>query len=210
MQTQLENHVIKPSVSIYEKETEYRLMPVMSELSLDSKIAQVENFMMYNSGLGKSEEEKDQLYEDVRKLWHSFTSEFKEVVYTFYLNKKQYDYLLNLLNNEMEYDVNTVFFAIELVKLLGEWKSEGSSNSENELKGYLADATETTYIYHLIAKHKVKGINENTHLFSDILLRIGEISKIVSYYDTHAKHLSKVIQEWVASFDEQIEVPSEQ
>ena len=31
---------------------------------------------------------------------------------------------------------------------------------------------------------------------------VGEISKIVSYYDTHAKALSKGIQDWVSSFDE--------
>ena len=197
----LENHVIKPSVSIFENEVEYRLIPFMTELSLDSKIAQLESFMRDNQGFGKSEEDKDKLYDDAKALWRSFTNEFKEVVYTFYLNKKQYQYLLDLLKDKLEYDVNTVFFAIELTKLLGNWTDEGSSKDDNSLKGYLADATETTYIYHLIAKHKIKGISASTYRFSEILLRIGEISKIVSYYDTHAKALSKEIQEWVAEFD---------
>jgi hypothetical protein len=52
-----------------------------------------------------------------------------------------------------------------------------------------------------LAKHKIKGISNATHRFSEILLKIGEISKIVSYYDTHAKALSKQIQDWVSSFD---------
>ena len=108
---------------------------------------------------------------------------------------------MDLLKDKLEYDVNTVFFAIELTKLLGNWTEEGSSKDDNTLKGYLADATETTYIYHLIAKHKIKGISANTYRFSEILLRIGEISKIVSYYDTHAKNLSKEIQDWVSAFD---------
>jgi hypothetical protein len=145
--------------------------------------------------------DKDKLYDDAKALWRSFTNEFKEVVYTFYLNKKQYQYLMDLLKDKLEYDVNTVFFAIELTKLLGDWTEEGSSKDDNTLKGYLADATETTYIYHLIAKHKIKGISASTYRFSEILLRIGEISKIVSYYDTHAKNLSKEIQDWVAEFD---------
>jgi hypothetical protein len=197
----LENHVIKPSVSVFENEVEYRLMPFMTELSLDSKIEELENFMKNNHGFGKSEEDKDKLYDDAKALWRSFTNEFKEVVYTFYLNKKQYQYLMDLLKDKLEYDVNTVFFAIELTKLLGNWTEEGSSKDDNTLKGYLADATETTYIYHLIAKHKIKGISASTYRFSEILLRIGEISKIVSYYDTHAKNLSKEIQDWVSAFD---------
>lgn len=198
----LENHVIKPAVSIFENNTEYRLMPFMSELSLDSKIAEIENFMKNNNGFGKSEFEKDELYEKAKGLWHSFTKEFKEVAYTFYLNRKQYHYLLDLLKDKLEYDVNSVFFAIELVKLLGEWEESGAGENDKSLKGYLADATETTFMYHLLAKHKVKGLSSSTHRFSEILLKIGEISKIVSYYDTHAKALSKEIQDWVASFDE--------
>jgi len=198
--TTLENHVIKPSVSIFDNSTEYRLLPESSEVSLDEKISKIEFYMISNNGFGKSEEEKDKIYEQAKTIWHSFTNEFKEVVYTFYLNKDQYTYIMDLLKNKLEYDVNTVFFAMELINLLGEW-SESGTNDAGNLKGYLADATETTYIYHLLAKHKVKGMNDETKLFSEILLKIGEISKIVSYYDTHAKSLSKKIQEWVAGFD---------
>lgn len=197
----LENHVIKPQLSIQENNVEYRLMPFMHELSLDSKIIEIENYMRNNDGKYCSEEEKDKLYEDAKNLWKGFISEFKEVVYTLYLNKDQHTLLLDLLNNKLAYDSNTVFFAIELVKLLGKWEEEGSPET-SVLKGYLADATETTYIYHLIAQHKVVGLGKDTMTFADILLRIGEISKIVSYYDTHAKSLSKAIQDWVASFDE--------
>lgn len=198
----LENHVIKPAVSINENGSDYRLIPFINELSLDSKILELENFMNNNDGRFCSEEEKDKLYEDAKNIWRGFVSELKEVVYTIYLNEKQHNFILDLLNNKLEYDVNTIFFALELVNLLGKW-SEDNSPVEG-LKGYLADATETTYIYHIIAKHKVLGLNEETRTFSEILLRIGEISKIVSYYDTHAKSLSKSIQDWVASFDESV------
>ena len=197
----LENHVIKPSVFIEEQGEKYWILPTESEMSLDSKIAQIEKFITNNHGYGRPEEEKDYLYEEAKNLWRDFTTEFKETVYTFYLNKKQYDYITNLLKNDLDYDVNTVFFAVELVKLIGTWESEGFIGDYN-VKGYLADATETTYIYHILAKHTVKGITEETHRFSEILLKIGEISKIVSYYDTHAKSLSKAIQDWVASFDD--------
>lgn len=201
----LENHVIKPPMSVSQDGIDYRLLPFMNELSLDSKILELENFMNNNDGRFCTEEEKDRLYEDAKNIWRGFVSELKEVVYTFYLNEKQHGFILDLLNNKLEYDVNTVFFALELVNLLGKWSEDGSL--VDGLKGYLADATETTYIYHIIAKHKVLGLNEETKLFSEILLRIGEISKIVSYYDTHAKSLSKSIQDWVASFDQNVAQP---
>jgi hypothetical protein len=201
----LENHVIKPPMSIVDDGNDYRLLPFMNELSLDSKIAELENFMSINDGRFCNEEEKDKLYEDAKNIWRGFVAELKEVVYNIYLNEKQHDFILDLLNNKLEYDVNTVFFALELVNLLGKWSEDGSP--VNGLKGYLADATETTYIYHIIAKHKVLGLNQETKLFSEILLRIGEISKIVAYYDTHAKSLSKSIQDWVSSFDENVVQP---
>jgi len=196
----LDNHVIKPAVSIFDGDTEYRLLPVHNEMSLDSKIDNLTNFMLYNMGKGKSEEEKDRLYEGAKSTWRTFTSELKEVAYTFHLTEEQVSYVLNLLKNDLEYDVNTVFFAIELEKMLNSW--ENTDNGEYKFKSFLADATETTYMYHLLAKHKVKGLNKETRLFSEILLKIGEISKIVAFYDNIAKTLSKTIQDWVAEFDD--------
>jgi hypothetical protein len=196
----LDNHVIKPAVSIFDGDTEYRLLPIQNETSLGSKIDNLTNLMLYNMGKGKSEEEKDRLYEGAKDIWRSYTSELKEVAYTFYLTEDQLNYLLNLLKNDLEYDVNTVFFVIELEKMLTSWTN--SQQTDVKFRAFLADATETTYMYHLLAKHKVKGLTKETHLFSEILMKIGEISKIVAFYDNLAKTLSKTIQDWVAEFDD--------
>ena len=102
----------------------------------------------------------------------------------------------------MEYDVNTIFLAIELTEMLGEWKNTGSAKDDKSVQGYISDATEITYIYHLIAKHKVKGLKNASYRFAEVLKRIGNISKVIAYYDTHAKNLSKDIQDWVASFED--------
>jgi hypothetical protein len=104
----------------------------------------------------------------------------------------------------MEYDVNSVFLAIELTDMLGEWIKQGTSKDDQILQEYTTDATEITYIYHLIAKHKVKGLGNSTYRFAEVLKRIGAISKIIAYYDTHAKNFSKDIQDWVASFEPNI------
>jgi len=202
----LETNVVKPSLSIFENEQEHRLISVETEINLDSKIADIENFVNNNTGKGKSELEKDNLYGEAKELWNKYAESLRDVHYTFYLNRKQYQFLTDLLLEGLEYDVNTIFLAIELTEMLGEWKNTGSAKDDKTVQGYISDATEITYIYHLIAKHKVKGLKNTSYRFAEVLNRIGKISKIIAYYDTHAKNLSKDIQDWVASFEEGVYV----
>ena len=74
--------------------------------------------------------------------------------------------------------------------------------SSNELICQKVNATEITYIYHLISKHTVKGLSKNSFTFAEILMKIGEISKIFNYYETYSKNLSGDIQDWVTAFEE--------
>jgi hypothetical protein len=63
--------------------------------------------------------------------------------------------------------------------MLGEWHEIESSKDDKTVQGYKADPTEVTYIYHLIPKHKVKGLSNSSYRFAEILKRIGTISKII-------------------------------
>jgi hypothetical protein len=202
----LETNVVKPAVSIFENETECRLIDVQTEISLDSKINEIENFMNNNHGRGKSELEKDDLYLAAKNLWEEYAALLRDMNFTFFLNRKQYQFLTDLLIDKMEYDVNTIFLAIELTNMLGQWKESGTSKDDTTLQGYPSDATEVTYMYHLISKHKVKGLSNSSYRFAEVLKRIGSISKVIAYYDTHAKNLSKDIQNWVATFEEGVQV----
>lgn len=202
----LETNVIKPSMIIFENETEYRLISNESENTLDSKIKDVENYMNNTNGKGMSDVEKDNIYGQSQELWKDYVSVLRDTEYTFYLNRKQFTFLTDLLISKLEYDANTVFLAIDLTNMLGEWKDVDRAKNDEELRGYTSDATEITYIYHLIAKHKVKGLSSSTYLFAEILRRIGGISKVIKYYDTSAQNLSKEIQKWVASFEDGVTI----
>jgi hypothetical protein len=101
----------------------------------------------------------------------------------------------------MEYDVNTVFFAIELTNMLGSMK-EAKYTNDDDLIAFAVNATEITYIYHLISKHKVKGLTKDAYTFSKILLRIGGISKMFNYYEAASKNLSQDIQDWILTFED--------
>lgn len=197
----LETNVIKPKISFTVNTTEFRLITLEDEVNLDNKIDIIMNFISNNKGFGQPEEYKDELYGKAKELWVDYARILRDVKYTFWMNRKHFQYITTLLLEKLEYDVDTVFYAIELTNMLGTWKKEGTLKNDLDFKTYSADATEVTYLYHLIAKHKVKGLGHDTYLFAEILRKIGDISKVINYYDTAAKNLSKDIQEWVAAFE---------
>jgi hypothetical protein len=49
-----------------------------------------------------------------KELWGKYAEILRDVHYTFYLNRKQYQFLVELLRDKMEYDVNTIFFTIRI------------------------------------------------------------------------------------------------
>lgn len=198
---QIETRVIKPEVTFFENEVNNLIISSQEESVLDSRVEDIESFMKNNSGKGKTEEEKDLIYQQSQDLWNLFVNSLKEAKYNFHLNRPQHKFLTDLILTKMEYDVNTVFFAIELTNMLAGMKDAKYTN-DKDLISFPVNATEMTYIYHLISKHKVKGLTKDAYTFSQILYRIGSISKIFNYYETLSKSLSKDIQDWVLTFED--------
>jgi hypothetical protein len=197
----IETNVVKPEISFFENETENLLITTFYESELDSKIQNIENFISNNEGTGLSDDEKDSLYKGAQELWMEYANSLRDAKYNFHLNRPQWKFVTDLVLSKLEYDVNTVFFAIELTELLGSMRDAKFSDDE-QLVAFPVNATEITYIYHLISKHKVKGLTKDAYLFSEVLKRIGSISKVFNYYDTYGKNLSTDIQNWVTTFEE--------
>ena len=118
-------------------------------------------------------------------------------------------FLTDLLIKNLEYDVNTVFSAIELTDLLSNMKSVKFTD-DNQVIAFPVNATEITYIYHLISPHKVKGLTKNAYIFAQVLRRIGDISKIFNYYDTAGKNMSTEIQNWATAFEDGVTMESKE
>ena len=203
----IETNVTKPETLFYENEVENLIIDGSYESSLENKIKSIEDFIEKNDGKGKSEEEQDELYKNGQNLWREYTSGLRDTKYNFHLNRLQWKFLTDLILSKLEYDVNTVFFAIELTDLLGSMKDTKYTN-DTELVSFEVNATEITYIYHLIAQHKIKGLTKDAYLFSQILVRIGSISKVFNYYDNYGKNLSTDVQNWVTSFEDGVTVES--
>ena len=199
--SEIQTNVVKPNLSFTYDNQEFLILNREDETALDGKVNEIYDFMTDNlsNGQNGTEEQKDQLYSKAQTLWSEYAELLKSVKYNFYLNQKQYTFLTNLINTKLEYDVNTVFFAIELTETmlnLRDVKYVGEQILPNPV-----NATEITYIYHLISGHKVKGLTSDAYRFSEILVRIGNISKVFNYYDSLAKTLSSDVQNWVAQFD---------
>ena len=196
----IETNTIKPHLSITNEGVEHLILSLQEESLLDSKVADVENYMSSNVGKDKTDEEKDELYKEAQVLWYNFVNSLKEAKYNFFLNRAEHKFLTDLILTKLEYDVNTIFFAIELTNTMGGMKDAKYVN-DKDVVAFPVNATEITYIYHLISKHKIKGLTKDAYTFSKLLLKIGDISKIFNYYEATSKNLSKDIQDWIVTFD---------
>ena len=199
--SKIETSVVKPQLNFTENLQEYSLIASESENALDAKLQEIENYINTNDGKDKSDEEKDALYLYAQKIWQEYSDLLQETKYNFNLNRSQFKFLKNLLVTKMQYDVNTVFIAIELEELLNNSDSFKYVN-DYQLNSIQANATEITYIYHLIATHKVTGITKDARTFAEILRKIGDVSKVFNFYETSGKNLASDVQDWVAAFEE--------
>jgi hypothetical protein len=191
--TAFENSVVKPETTLRIGEIDHKLISTEDEVSLDTAIKQVEEFMSKNSGEGLTEEEKDELYAKAQSLYKDYYKLVRDNRYSFYLNRRQYQFLTDL---------------IELTEMLSSMKDTKFRN-DDEVISFQITATEMTYIYHLISTHKVKGLTNTSYTFSQVLVRIGDLSKVINYYDTYAKNLNTEIQKWAVSLGGELEIPTE-
>lgn len=189
-------NTIKPDFNFNDN---IRLLSSEVESTLDTCANNITNYIKINNGRGESDDVKNKIYEESQILWKTFSSELGKVKYNFPLTNDQSGYLTQLIRNELEYDINTVFFASDLSTMLDNIKSLDGGYSALELS-----ATEVTYVYHLISKHKVKGLTSDSFNFMEILLLIGKVSKIFDYYNVMLENISTDIKDWVVLFDEGI------
>ncbi len=204
---EIETSVVKPKMSLFVNSVENRLLTVEDESNLDSLLMNLSEFMKTNSGKGKTEEEKDNLYLSAQTIWHEYADLLRNVKFSLYLNRKQYNFLTSMLLTKMEYNVDSVFVALEVSNTLLNWKNDSSRyQSDEDVVGYLGNPTDVTYIYHLISKYTVKGIVNETYRFAEVLTRIADVSRIINYYDNMAKSLASEITDWVSSFEEGVEL----
>jgi len=199
---EIQTQVVKPKMFTKFGTEEFRILDEVTESKLDQSVKDIENFICFNEGRGKSELEKDTLYANAKQLWANYVESLRMSKFKFYLNDAQFDYFTKILTEDIEYDSNTIFFGIELTETLGNWVKQEIEANDDSVRIYETDPVSVNYMNHLISTVKIKGLKEEAYLFSQVFRKIMEIMKVVNFYDAHAKSLSKEIQDWVANFEE--------
>lgn len=195
----LENYTQKPNM-FSESRNDVRLISEEIESTLDNQYKMAMSIMDSNMEIIDDENRKDELYQEVINAYNDMRNVLLTAKYNFSLTSNEVEYINSILRNETKYDVNTIFVGINLVKLLDAWL-DTKGKSKDELL-YEATQTDITLIYHLIAEHKIKGINKHAYLFASILTKIGEISKIINYYDNLNKNINQfAIKKWLPTIE---------
>lgn len=191
----------KPRFSMEVKGEEYRFISKEDEDHIEKTIEDIKTFVSEKGGSNTSEEEKLELQKELGELWDSLGNKdngyLSQIKYGFVLNRKQYNLLISLLRDKMEYDINTLFFAIELTEFLGSTLEEKTFEDDEKPIVFDLSATDMTYLYTVLSKHVCKGLTSKTYLFSEIIRRIGDISKVINYYNNISSDLSEnLIRNW--------------
>lgn len=200
--SEIVTNVVKPSTTFELEGVEYITLNKEFEEKLDNSFDDIVKYITDNDGVDKTDEVKNNLYGEAQKLWSVFKTNLDQTKYNFNLNKDQWKFLTSLILTKLEYDTNTVFVAIELNTLL---KEMGKAKfKDGETQAFHVNATEVTYIYHLISTFKVKGLTSDAFNFASVLRKIGDISKLVNFYDTQGKNIANDITNWVTLFDSNV------
>lgn len=214
MENKIETNVVKPATTFTDGDNNFTIIPNESESTMDSLIEGLQEFLRNNSGLNSlTEEEKDSLYAKAQTFVVDLKKCLRSTKFNFFLTRRQYDFLTTLILQKMEYSVDTIFVALELHQLMLNLKKI-EFKDDKELKSCTLDPTELTYLYHLISTHKVKGLQTEAFQFASVLRRIGEISKLINYYNGFADNLQSDINNWVVNMgfsdEKQLETESSQ
>jgi hypothetical protein len=192
----IETNVVKPETYFVEGDLNFTIIPQESESLMDRSIEDLTEFLKSNHGDNLTEDQKDELYVKAQTFVRDIKKCLRDTKFNFFLTRRQYDFLTTLILQKMEYNVDTIFVALELRSLMVSLK-DIDFKDDKELKSCTLDPTELTYLYHLISTHKVRGLQSEAFNFANVLRRIGEISKLINYYNGSAENLQTDINNWV-------------
>lgn len=171
----------------------------------EGQIEEIRQYMVDNHAKGKSEEEKNDAYQGAQDLWNKYLGKnglFNDTKFNLILNRKEYNMLSTLLRDKIEYDVNTLFFAMELLKFMDGELKDAKFESDDQHLGFGITQTDMTLLYTLLSQHKCKGLGSSTQKFAMIIKRIADMSKVINHMSSENNDLSTEIQNWVVTFEE--------
>jgi len=181
-----------------------RIISEENEKYLDESYDKILTHLRENHDQNASSDEKDKMYGDAIAMWNEVSSKSRgklnDISFDLVLHRKECQYLGDLLHNKLEYNVDTVFYAIELKNLVDELLRT-KFDSDEQAVGVTMTLVDVQYLYHIISAMTVKGLGKSTFMYATIITRIGDSSRVFNYYKTRFDALHAAISYWGASLD---------
>lgn len=164
-----------------------------SKTTIEAIAPQLKEFLASNADFNNyTTEQRDELFEKAMSMHQNFKDSVKAAKCKMDLHGREIDFIKNRLEDDVDYDSQTVFFGIHLK---GSWL--------NNLKFVRAEQnnvelglTDSVILYDLLTTVKVKGLKEKTYIFAKVLRQLAECSKIYQHYDQESDRMFKSIREW--------------
>lgn len=212
-QEQLRNIVIAEKPEMNFKALNGSLIRVLSqedEAYLDSKYDEMMDFMRNKHSKTYKESEKEEVYKELQILWNEVSGKnggkLNEISFDLILHQEEYKFIIETINTKMEYDVDTIFYVIELKDMLENMKDTGNYENSEQAIGFNMNAVDLQYLYHLLSKQTFKGLTKRTYTFAEVIKRIALSSNIFGYYKHQYEELAKAIQFWVQTLEKDVEI----
>jgi hypothetical protein len=146
-----------------------------------------------------SEKDKDKIYGLAEYLFNEYQKKLNDMNFNFPLTNDEWKFMFDVLYNKLEYDQNEIFQLKEVREKYLSKVDELSKTSKNYDIQTVINVNDLIILYHLISKHKVKGINKQHYSYLNILTKIGERIKLFNAYNVWVQRLSTDFQSWGGS-----------
>lgn len=200
-----------PIVFTDENNVEFRLLSKEDEDFMDTTLNNVLNYIANNDISKLSDEEAAPKIAEVKELWQNVggrNGRLSQTKFKLPLRRDEFAMLTDLILKHMTYDVDTLFYAIELKTALGLMAKKSEEVKYKDSKEVITwdfTALDLTYLYHVLAKHTVKGLQKQAYTFADILMAIAKTSKVFDYYKSEVENAMKMVQQWMVVTDSPME-----
>ncbi len=153
-----------------------------------------------------SENEKDKLFSQSEKMLTDYIDILRKLKFNFPINKDEHKCMEQVISDKLEYDVNDLFLALRL-KFDFLNKIGGLKYKNDELRVLALNVDTVAILFHLLQKHKVKGLSHQSMVFAMLIRKLGEIKKESYNFEEEYKSLASIRNGWTASMQKDGDAP---
>lgn len=193
----MNNNQIEYKLTIDDKE--YYIVDDTIIKTIEEKKSEI--YGIINNNENVTDKEVDELYKVLQDKWKDLYKYINEIRYNIYFKREDAVYILDVIYNNIEYNINNIFLYDEIKNTL---KSFGNSVNK-DVVCLETNVKETMCFYNLIKENKLKKYSNDVDLFINIIKTFNTVVKIMEYFDTLLKNCVNDIHNWLTSKTQLVE-----